>query len=91
MPKLSRRLLLGAAIALPFMSSVALAADKILASVPGLSFPFFVHMMNAMKAESQKQGYDADRKRRPGLLAQADRRRRGGDRPGRQGHHHQPE
>ncbi len=59
MPRLSRRLLLGTAIALPFMSSAALAADKILASVPGLSFPFFVHMMNAFKAEIQKQGYEA--------------------------------
>ena len=59
MPILSRRLLLGAAIALPLMSSVALAADKILASVPGLSFPFFVHMMNAFKAEIEKQGYEA--------------------------------
>jgi len=59
MAKLSRRLFLGAAIALPFMSSAALAADKILASVPGLSFPFFVHMMNAFKAEIQKQGYEA--------------------------------
>jgi inositol transport system substrate-binding protein len=59
MAKLSRRLLLGAAIALPLMSSAALAADKILASVPGLSFPFFVHMMNAFKAEIQKQGYEA--------------------------------
>jgi inositol transport system substrate-binding protein len=59
MAKLSRRLLLGSAIALPFMSSAALAADKILASVPGLSFPFFVHMMNAFKAEIQKQGYEA--------------------------------
>src|SRR5262245_37920099 len=59
MPRLSRRLLLGSAIALPLMSSAALAADKILASVPGLSFPFFVHMMNAFKAEIQKQGYDA--------------------------------
>src|SRR5262245_37282193 len=59
MPRLSRRLLLGSAIALPLMSSAALAADKILASVPGLSFPFFVHMMNAFKAEIQKQGYEA--------------------------------
>src|SRR5436190_8526511 len=59
MPKFSRRLLLSAAIALPFMSSAALAADKILASVPGLSLPFFVHMMNDFKAEIQKQGYEA--------------------------------
>ena len=35
-------------------STAALAADKILASVPGLSFPFFVHMMNAFKAEIEK-------------------------------------
>jgi ABC-type sugar transport system substrate-binding protein len=41
------------------MSSAALAAEKILASVPGLSFPFFVHMMNAFKAEIAKQGYEA--------------------------------
>ena len=32
------------------------AADQILASVPGLTFPFFVHMMKAFKAEAQKQG-----------------------------------
>src|SRR5690349_6712937 len=59
MPKLSRRLLLGVAVALPFMSTAALAAEKILASVPGLSFPFFVHMMNAFKAEAEKQGVTA--------------------------------
>lgn len=57
---LNRRLLLGSAAALIIASSstAALAADKILASVPGLSFPFFVHMMNAFKAEIQKQGYE---------------------------------
>ena len=57
---LNRRLLLGSAAALIIASSstAALAADKILASVPGLSFPFFVHMMNACKAEIQKQGYE---------------------------------
>jgi len=61
MPTLNRRLLLGSAAALIIASSstAALAADKILASVPGLSFPFFVHMMNAFKAEIQKQGYEA--------------------------------
>lgn len=58
MQRLSRRTALLGAAALPFMSSMALAADKILASVPGLSFPFFVHMMNAFKAEIQKQGYE---------------------------------
>jgi inositol transport system substrate-binding protein len=35
---------------------VAHAEDQILASVPGLTFPFFVHMMNAFKAEAAKQG-----------------------------------
>ena len=57
---LNRRFLLGSAAALIIASSstAALAADKILASVPGLSFPFFVHMMNAFKAEIQKQGYE---------------------------------
>ena len=27
--------------------------------MPGLTFPFFVHMMNAFKAEIAKQGYEA--------------------------------
>ena len=36
----------------------AQAADQILASVPGLTFPFFVHMMKAFKAEGQKQGFE---------------------------------
>lgn len=37
----------------------AFADDKptILASVPGLTFPFFVHMMKAFKAEGEKQGF----------------------------------
>lgn len=61
MKTISRRLLVGSAMALIIASSstAALAADKILASVPGLSFPFFVHMMNAFKAEIEKQGYEA--------------------------------
>ena len=29
---------------------------KIMESVPGLTFPFFVHMMNQMKAEAEKLG-----------------------------------
>jgi ABC-type sugar transport system substrate-binding protein len=57
--KLSRRSIVLGSLTLPLMSSVAFAADKILASVPGLSFPFFVHMMNAFKAEIEKQGYEA--------------------------------
>ena len=40
------------------MNAAAFAADKveILTSVPGLSFPFFVHMMEAMKAAVVAQG-----------------------------------
>jgi ABC-type sugar transport system substrate-binding protein len=40
------------------MNSAALAQDKpeILTSVPGLTFPFFVHMMNAMKTAVEEQG-----------------------------------
>jgi ABC-type sugar transport system substrate-binding protein len=39
-------------------SSVTSAQDKpeILTSVPGLTFPFFVHMMNAMKSAVEAQG-----------------------------------
>ena len=59
MQKFTRRTLIGSALALSMMSTSAFAADKILASVPGLSFPFFVHMMNAFKAEIEKQGYEA--------------------------------
>jgi ABC-type sugar transport system substrate-binding protein len=38
----------------------AFAADKltILGSVPNLGFPFFVHMLNQIKAEAQAQGVD---------------------------------
>ena len=56
-----RRVTLAAA-AIGFMLSagtVAFAAGKpltILESVPGLNFPFFVHMMNQMKAEAEKLG-----------------------------------
>jgi inositol transport system substrate-binding protein len=57
MNKLSRRVLFAGALALSFAAApMALAEDKILASVPGLTFPFFVHMMNAFKAEAAKQG-----------------------------------
>jgi inositol transport system substrate-binding protein len=40
------------------MQGGAVAQDKpeILTSVPGLTFPFFVHMMNAMKAAVEEQG-----------------------------------
>ena len=40
------------------LNSSAVAQDKIeiLTSVPGLTFPFFVHMMNAMKTAVEEQG-----------------------------------
>jgi ABC-type sugar transport system substrate-binding protein len=40
------------------LNSTAMAQDKveILTSVPGLTFPFFVHMMNAMKTAVEAQG-----------------------------------
>ena len=60
MHKQSRRLFLASALAVGLMGSAsAQAADKILASVPGLTFPFFVHMMNAFKAEITAQGFEA--------------------------------
>jgi inositol transport system substrate-binding protein len=57
MRKYSRRLVVASALALTVVTApVAYAEDQILASVPGLTFPFFVHMMNAFKAEAAKQG-----------------------------------
>ena len=57
MRKYTRRLIVASALALTVVTApVAYAEDQILASVPGLTFPFFVHMMNAFKAEAAKQG-----------------------------------
>jgi ABC-type sugar transport system substrate-binding protein len=54
---MSRRLDVASARALTVVTApVAYAEDQILASVPGLTFPFFVHMMNAFKSEAAKQG-----------------------------------
>jgi inositol transport system substrate-binding protein len=59
MRKYTRRLVVASALALSMAAApAAYAKDQILASVPGLSFPFFVHMLNAFKAEIVKQGYD---------------------------------
>ena len=58
---LSRRTLLratlAAALAVPVFAG-AQAADKltIMTSVPSLEFPFFVHMMKALKGEADKLG-----------------------------------
>jgi len=58
MPDLKRRIVVSTALALAVaMASGAHAEDKILASVPGLTFPFFVHMMKAFKAEAVNQGF----------------------------------
>ena len=54
-----RRALLGSVFALAFAASVGPAPAKeltILTSVPGLNFPFFVHMLKAMEAEVTAQG-----------------------------------
>jgi len=57
MRKYTRRLVVASALALTVVTApVAYAEDQILASVPGLTFPFFVHMMKAFKAEAAKQG-----------------------------------
>lgn len=55
-----QRALLGAVMAVA-LAFPAAAQDKksILTSVPNLGFPFFVHMMNELKAEAQKQGVAA--------------------------------
>ena len=37
-------------------AAIAQTKPEILTSVPGLTFPFFVHMMNQMKAEAEKLG-----------------------------------
>jgi inositol transport system substrate-binding protein len=52
-----QRALLGAVLAIA-VALPAAAQDKktILTSVPSLGFPFFVHMMNELKAEAQKLG-----------------------------------
>lgn len=56
---LKRSALLGGAIGLALMAFTPAHAQKeltVLTSVPGLNFPFFVHMMNQMKAEAEALG-----------------------------------
>jgi ribose transport system substrate-binding protein/inositol transport system substrate-binding protein len=53
------RTLLAGALGLALATTAMAQADKpltILESVPGLNFPFFVHMMNQMKAEAEALG-----------------------------------
>ena len=56
---ITRRLALAGVAALA-LTGTTFAADKatVLASVPGMSFPFFVHMMGAFKKEAEKLGYN---------------------------------
>ncbi len=56
--RMTRRTAVASLLALA-IATPAFADDKpaILASVPGLTFPFFVHMMKAFKAEGEKQGF----------------------------------
>ena len=55
--RITRRIATASLLAMA-LAAPAFADDKptILVSVPGLSFPFFVHMMNAFKAEADKDG-----------------------------------
>ena len=57
--RITRRIAVASLMAVA-LATPAFAADKdtILASVPGLTFPLFVHMMLAFKAEAAKQGVD---------------------------------
>jgi inositol transport system substrate-binding protein len=55
--RITRRIAIASFMAIA-LAAPAFADDKptILVSVPGLTFPFFVHMMDAFKAEAAKQG-----------------------------------
>jgi len=57
--RMTRRIALASLLAAS-LSAPAFADDKpiILASVPGLTFPFFVHMMKAFVSEGEKEGYN---------------------------------
>ena len=59
---LSKRALLAAVFSLSALGASVPASAKdmtVLTSVPGLNFPFFVHMLNAMKDEVKKDGANA--------------------------------
>ena len=75
--------LLAGAFGLLLATSASAQSDKkltILDSGPDLAFPFFVHMMNQMKAEAEKLGnIEVIRVGRPALIAEADGRRGSGD------------
>jgi len=58
--RITRRIATASILALA-LAAPAFADDQpsILVSVPGLNFPFFVHMMKAFKSEAEKQGLNA--------------------------------
>ena len=59
MRRFAKAALLAGALGLGFSGGASAQADKqvtILASVPGLTFPFFVHMMNQVKAQAETLG-----------------------------------
>ena len=55
--RFTRRVVTASLLAIA-LSAPAFADDKplILLSIPGMNFPFFVHMMKALKAELEKDG-----------------------------------
>ena len=55
--RITRRVVTASLLAMA-LSAPAFAADKppILISVPGMNFPFFVHMMKAFKAAADQEG-----------------------------------
>ena len=83
MKRFAKMALLAGAFGLALATSASAQSDKkltILASGPDLAFPFFVHMMNQIKAEAEKLGnIEVILVRRPALIAKTDRRRRSGD------------
>jgi ABC-type sugar transport system substrate-binding protein len=59
MRRIAKAALIAGALGLALTAGASAQADKpltILESVPGLNFPFFVHMMNQMKAEAEALG-----------------------------------
>ena len=89
-----KAMLAGVAVAglVAFGGGQARAQDMtVMTSVPGLNFPFFVHMMKAMQDEGKTLGVKTVEIGRAELGAQADRRRRGRGGPGRERHRHQPD
>lgn len=58
MVRITRRLLLGAGLAVVLALPAAAAGSKVMTSVPSMGFPFFVHMMKALQDEAQQLGLE---------------------------------